>query len=298
MVRLSASARQLDWLVDDFGILRSAYERDRHVGDAGPGHWVTLEEGGRCVRAYVQRPARVRVEHAAIVYFHGGGWIVGSPMTHADISRGLSEAAGLPLVSVDYRLAPEHPAPAPIEDGALAARQLLRQGIEGGRYERVVLCGDSAGAAIALAVAARLAADLGQALAGVCAAYGFYGGLDSPTLLRLGRREEGLDRASIARMWMTANGGLDPSPYAIASLLSAPSIPPVHLIGAGNDPVIEDTLGLAAGLRAGGRQVSLDVVPGVGHGFLHRPDTSEVARAAIGTAADWMVQQFRIRETA
>ena len=90
-----------------------------------------------------QRAARI------IVYFHGGGWIVGSPLTHADISGALSAATGLEVVSVDYRLAPEYPAPAPIEDGLAAIDHVLARD----RGTSLILCGDSAGAAIALAVA-------------------------------------------------------------------------------------------------------------------------------------------------
>jgi len=88
---------------------------------------------------------------AVIVYFHGGGYIVGSPLTHADITTELGRRTGLALYSVDYRLAPEFVAPAPIEDGHSVIDHLVRNGTRD-----IILCGDSAGGSIALAVEASL----------------------------------------------------------------------------------------------------------------------------------------------
>src|SRR5690606_10103793 len=57
-----------------------------------------------------------------LVYFHGGGWVIGSPNTHRKLCAELAEGAGVVVVSVDYRLAPEHPAPASLDDCVAAVR--------------------------------------------------------------------------------------------------------------------------------------------------------------------------------
>lgn len=86
-----------------------------------------------------------------IVYFHGGGFVIGDLDSHAPLCADLSRMMGLPVVSVDYRLAPEHPFPAGPEDAIAAARWLADHGGEVGlQAERLVLMGDSAGANLAL----------------------------------------------------------------------------------------------------------------------------------------------------
>ncbi|WP_428851955.1 alpha/beta hydrolase [Imbroritus primus] len=85
-----------------------------------------------------------------LVYFHGGGWAVGSPQTHAAICAMLAHDTGCTVVSVDYRLAPEHPFPVPCED-ALAALEYLagQRAALGCRTDRLAVGGDSAGAHLA-----------------------------------------------------------------------------------------------------------------------------------------------------
>lgn len=95
--------------------------------------WVSIEGGRR-------RPV--------ILYFHGGGYCIGSAETHRDLVSRLCRAAGARALSVDYRLAPEHPHPAAVEDGVAAYRWLRDQGVPAGS---IVVAGDSAGGGLALA---------------------------------------------------------------------------------------------------------------------------------------------------
>ena len=89
-----------------------------------------------------------------IVYFHGGGFVIGDLDSHAPLCADLSRLTGLPVVSVDYRLAPEHPFPAGPDDALAAARWLGAHGREVGlESRRLVLMGDSAGANLALLAA-------------------------------------------------------------------------------------------------------------------------------------------------
>jgi acetyl esterase/lipase len=82
-----------------------------------------------------------------LLYFHGGGFLFCSPATHRAMIARLAKAAGTPAFSVDYRLAPEHPFPAALEDCTAAYRGLLRSGIPA---RRIVVAGDSAGGNLAL----------------------------------------------------------------------------------------------------------------------------------------------------
>jgi acetyl esterase len=89
----------------------------------------------------------------ALIYFHGGGLVAGSLDTHDPICRSLSNASGCLLLSVDYRLAPEHPFPAAIADGYQATTWVAAHAVELGiDPDRIGVCGDSAGATLAAVV--------------------------------------------------------------------------------------------------------------------------------------------------
>lgn len=83
-----------------------------------------------------------------ILYFHGGGYVLGSIDSHRDMCERLSRAAEARVLALDYRLAPEHPFPAAVEDARAAYRWLLKQGIE---PKRIAICGDSAGGGLTFA---------------------------------------------------------------------------------------------------------------------------------------------------
>ena len=90
-----------------------------------------------------------------ILYLHGGGYVFGSPRTHRALTAGLAKAAGADLFSLDYRLAPEHPCPAAIDDAEAAYEMLLAEGRD---PAGLVVAGDSAGGGLALALMQRLRA--------------------------------------------------------------------------------------------------------------------------------------------
>ena len=109
---------------------------------------LTIEAVETPVRGEWQRPAKI-VPGRVILYFHGGGYVFGSPRLMSPISCHLAAAAEAPTFSVDYRMAPEHTCPAAIEDALAAFDWLLNQGA---RPEEVYVGGDSAGGGIALAM--------------------------------------------------------------------------------------------------------------------------------------------------
>ena len=264
----------LDWRRGNVRELRRAYERACRVPLAD-GKWQSIEAGGRFIRLLTHEADSTG--ERAILYFHGGGWMFGSPATHADISGALCTATRLPVFSVDYRLAPEHKAPAAIADGMAALTFCRRAGIAS-----FILAGDSAGGAIALAVA-REAARRDSKVQGVCSFYGAFGHVAAPR----GRAQDGLDALSVRRYWRAANGSTGVSPYSIRALAQGPECP-VHLVIAGRDPLRHDSLALARAFAATGRPVTIDMHPFEDHSFLQRPQAKRAKQLAYRHVADWI----------
>jgi len=228
----------------------------------------------------------------AILYFHGGGYVLGSSETHQSMVSQLAHLAGCPAWSMDYRLAPEHPFPAAIEDGLAAYRGLIAAGIA---PSRIVIGGDSAGGGTALATAL-MALDEGEpAPAGLMllspwvdltqsgASYGTRAAHDPMV------RKAGLDR--MAALYL--DGADARHRYASPMASDLAGLPPM-LIQVGPDEVLySDSIALAE--RAGAAQVKvrLEVWPGMFHVFqLFHPLLAD-ARAALAVLADWARQQAR-----
>ena len=138
----------------DPGELREWFEA-RHRGRRVSLHRVEdkivpAPQGEIPIRIYIPGTA---VGRPVIVYYHGGGWVVGSIETHDNITRYLAKASGDIVVSVGYRLAPEHPFPAAVEDAYTALQWVSRNaGSFGGDPAKLSVAGDSAGGNVAAAV--------------------------------------------------------------------------------------------------------------------------------------------------
>jgi acetyl esterase len=272
----------LDWLHDSVAALREAYENERKKPIARWVAWDWIKRQPNTLRILRHRPPGSETNQTLIIYFHGGGWIVGSPETHADITASLSLSAGCELISIDYRLAPEHVAPAPVLDGLKVVEHLLA-----GPRRKIVLCGDSAGGAIALALERAVSNEARQQLSGVCSFYGGFGLFTGSFLQAKGDRREGTDKECLLRYWSLAHAGGETSPYSLDSL-SQPSEVPVYLLAAGDDPMCDDSLELSKRLSALGRGVTLDIVQGETHGFLQQGNDSWVARQSIRRVSEWI----------
>ncbi len=222
--------------------------------------------GGRiALRLYDKRPARGA--GPVILYFHGGGFVFGDLDTHDRLCRTLAARADLPVLAVDYRLAPEHPFPAFVEDAESAARWLAGRPAELGVVPSgIVTCGDSAGAHLAIFVAQRL----GQAPAPlpVLAQWAIYpflgGGEDWDSVRTLG---EGYLLTRAAMSWFDALCG---NPYGDPryTLLRGP-VPgtPLLVQTASLDPLRDQAVAYAELARAAGARVIHIEAEGMIHGF-------------------------------
>jgi len=276
------SARQqlrLDWLNGNVRDLRMRYEHACRIIPAGAHEWRMIDAGDRRIRVLVHNP-HIGGDRA-IFYFHGGGWIVGSPATHADITSALSASTGLPVISINYRLAPEHKAPAAVDDGLAALDHFLGTG-----FKSAILCGDSAGGAIALAVE-RQAVHLRSKVAGVVSFYGSFGLTASASLHLDGRIRDGLDARTMRRYWMSANRSEACGLYSLPSLAHAPGCP-VYLLIAGRDPLRGHSIALARAFQEKGRPVRIDLHPFEGHSFLQVPYARRSKQLAFQRLASWI----------
>ena len=208
-----------------------------------------------------------------ILFAHGGGWTFGSPASHERAGRLLAQATGMKVLLPDYRLAPEHPCPAAIDDVLAVLAQVPDR--------PVVLFGDSAGANIALAAA--LAGAPAQMLSLV---YGCFAPIfDTSSHRQLGDGSFGLTTARMRWFWDNWQGSArDPRAAPLNGRFAG--LPPTHLLAAGLDCLRDDSILLAERLADADVPVRLDVVPGVVHGFLQMTAMLGPARDAIATIAD------------
>jgi acetyl esterase len=120
-------------------------------------------DGPLRARLFLPAEAEAQAGGPLIVYYHGGGWVAGDLDTHDQPCRLLARAAGARVLSVDYRLAPEHPFPAPVDDALAAFRDAVARADElGADPARIALAGDSAGAHLATVTARQAALDGGS----------------------------------------------------------------------------------------------------------------------------------------
>jgi len=232
-----------------------------------------------------------------ILYFHGGGWVVGSPETSLSLTGNLVARTGFRSYSVDYRLAPEHPFPAAIEDTLGAYRALLERGQD---PSTIAFAGDSAGGGLTVTtcLAARDAGlPLPAALVTFSAAFDATGSgesMDTKAGIDPIFTRESLE--PIAAMYLQ---GQDPhQPMASPAVLGDLTGFPPMLIQAGtNEVLLDDSTRLASRARAAGVNVILDIAADVPHVFQSFAGVLDEADEALDRAALFLTQHVRTSGT-
>ncbi|GGK82574.1 acetylhydrolase [Planomonospora parontospora subsp. parontospora] len=227
-----------------------------------------------------------------IVYFHGGGWVFGSVARNDALARDLAVRTGAVVVSVDYRLAPEHPFPAAADDALAAVRDVFaRPAAYGADPGRIAVLGDSAGGNLA-AVAAWQARDAGLRLAHQVLVYPVADvAMDTPSY-RTYATGYGLGADEMA--WFAAQYGGDPADPRLAPLRLADKagLAPATVLTAECDPLCDEGEAYAAGLAAAGVPVEYRCYAGAIHGFFGLPGFFDQAAEAREYAAARLKEAF------
>ncbi|WP_406437640.1 alpha/beta hydrolase [Streptomyces sp. NBC_01613] len=228
-----------------------------------------------------------------ILYFHGGGYVFGSPETALSLTGNLVAKTGFRAFSLEYRLAPEHPFPAAIEDTLSAYRALLDSGED---PSSIVFAGDSAGGGLTVTtcLAAR-DADLPMPAAIVA----FSPGLDATRTGESMDTKAGIDpyftRESLDHTGAMYLAGQDPdqpmlSPAVLADLTG---FPPMLLQAGTNEVLLDDSTRMAARARAAGVDVVLDITADVPHVFQSFAGVLNEADEALDRAVLFLTQHIR-----
>jgi acetyl esterase len=241
---------------------------------------------GEAVRADVIVPPGTP-PFPVLLYLHGGGWSVGSPASHAKLARQLCVGAGAVVVSVDYRLAPEHPFPIPLEDCVAAARWTRANArAHGGDPERLAVGGDSAGANLSAAVINDLRAEVAFR-----AALLIYGAFDLEASWRdydrYAPEEDPLLPKSSMRMMMDAylSGGASAADPRVSPLFAdLRHFPPSCFVVGAVDPLFGDSVALRDTLQALGCECEFHRYPEMPHGFIQL-DVREAGEAVAAGSA-------------
>ncbi len=260
---------------------RAGHEQETELL-GGPGEEVgnveDVELAGVPVRLYTPlEPAG-----GAISYFHGGGWVVGSIDSFDTACRALANASGATVASVGYRLAPEHPFPAALEDCAAVTRTL---------DQPVAVAGDSAGGNLAVAVARRLR-DQVSAMALIYPVTD--AGLNTPSM-RDFKERYGLTAAGLQRYWnlyLDGADGLQPdaSPLRADDLAG---LPPTYVLTAEFDVLRDEGEAFAGKLREAGVDVTQRRFDGTIHGFWRWMAATPKTREAIDAIGAWLRDGLR-----
>lgn len=216
-----------------------------------------------------------------ILYLHGGGYVGGSPEVYRPLVGRIAEAAGAELLCPDYRLAPEHPFPAALDDAVAVYEWLLAEGIA---PQRLAVAGDSAGGGLAFALLLRLR-DMGRPLPAAVAALSPWTDLAlTGASLQLHAAADPMlhpqDVAPVANWYLA---GADPRHPWASPLYGDPSGLPPALIQVGGDEILhDDAIRMADRLRAAGGIVELEVWPRMPHVWHLFAAVMPEARRAIG----------------
>jgi acetyl esterase len=221
-----------------------------------------------------------------VAYFHGGGWMLGSIESFDTVVRALANAAGAIVVSVGYRLAPEAPFPAGLEDCLCATRWLAGHAGElGGDPRRLAVAGDSAGGNLAAVVARRLRGEVDLRMQVLIYPVAD-AGCNTASYREFGERH-GLTAASMQRFWnlyLDGSDGLvpDASPLRAKDLAG---LPPAYVLTAGFDVLRDEGEAYAEALREAGVPTTARRFDGAIHGFWRWLAAAKLSRAAVDEVA-------------
>jgi acetyl esterase/lipase len=199
-----------------------------------------------------------------VLYLHGGGYVIGSVKTHRDLMGRISRAAKARVLGLDYRLAPEHPFPAAVDDAVAGYKYLLAQGI---KPSKIAVAGDSAGGGLTVAALVAIRdAKLAMPAAGVCLSpWVDLEGIGESMKTRA-QADPVVQREALVGMAQAYLQGKDPkTPLAAPLYADLKGLPPLLIQVGDAETLLDDSNRLAARARAADVQVKLEVWPEMIH---------------------------------
>lgn len=226
-----------------------------------------------------------------VLYLHGGGYVTGSPRTHRGLTARLAKAARVCVAVPDYRLAPEHPHPAAVDDAFAAYKGLLDQGIP---PNKIIIAGDSAGGGLSLALALRIKAEPLPQPAGLVLLSPFTDITFAGASMQSPAQKEWL----LTKPWMLDaarhyGGGQDPKTPTLSPLFaSLGGLPPIFIQVGSDELLLDDSTRFARVATEQGVPVTLQIWPGMWHVWqLHGGQMPEADRA-ISAMRDFIHTQL------
>ena len=262
---------------------RAMYDRAEQVFTLPPGATVeSVTAGGR--PAEWIRPAGARSD-AVLLYLHGGGYVIGSPRSHRHLAEAIARAAGISCLLPDYRLAPEHPFPAAVDDALAAYRSLIEQRkIAPGS---IAIAGDSAGGGLtAVTLLSIRQAGLPMPGAAVCISPWTDLTCSAPSYETKAATDPLVMRPGITVMAKEYLGATDPrTPLASPVFADLRGLPPMLIQVGSEEVLLDDATRLAERARAAGVDATIEVWDSmihVWHWFLPWLDEAQSAVDKIG----------------
>ncbi|PWR25629.1 alpha/beta hydrolase [Zavarzinia aquatilis] len=229
---------------------------------------------------------------AALLYLHGGGYCLGSLNTHRRLAWSIAKAAGITSLAIDYRLAPEAPFPAAVDDALAAYRHLLDRGMA---PSRIAVAGDSAGGGLSLALmlAAR---DAGLPLPGAAFLISPWADLTNslPTIASKAAEDPMISKARLDGFAGAYLGGAD-ALQPLASPLNGDfaGLPPVLIHVGTAECLLDDSVTVAGRLGAAGVDTRLEIWPDMIHVWHFFAPMLGEGRDAIAAAGTWIGEKLR-----
>ncbi|NYF91065.1 alpha/beta hydrolase [Tunturiibacter empetritectus] len=268
---------------------------DRAIAALGIAARTIAAAAGREIGVRVFTPVRVGLL-PVVVFFHGGGWVAGTLETHDPYCRALAKEAGVVVVAVDFRLAPEHKFPAGLEDCVAVTEWVLEHAGElGGDGSQVMVGGDSAGGTLATVVALLLRDKGVGGLAGQILLYPAASYYDPPTPSYLENAEGyGLTRRGMIWFWdHYLNDKSEAADFRVAPLLagSLAGLPRAFVVTAEYDVLRDEGQAYARRMEADGVEVTHVFAEGMNHGFAASANEFPLlpqAKEMLGRVAAWV----------
>ncbi|KAA9154059.1 alpha/beta hydrolase [Amycolatopsis acidicola] len=250
---------------------------------------LTIPDSNGGIPATLYTPAGLPKDSGLLVYFHGGGWVIGTRASHDNTARFFAKHAGVRVLSVEYRLAPEHPFPAAADDAVTAFDYAHAKATDlGVNPDRIAVGGDSAGGNLAAVVSQVTTRRGGPAPAFQLL---LYPGVDASKVRR--SRElfgDGFFLTDKDMTWFLdhyAPAGVDRTDTRLSPLLSEnfAGLPPAYVATAGFDPLRDEGEAYAEKLRAAGVPTALSRQSDLIHGFVNFLGVGTRFREATAEAA-------------